>query len=100
MRIAFLFLLGDRNRHIAPVLDLVPELFEARFKSSHPHGRRAHVDGQVGAQVADRIVDTLEAGVRDGVARDAYDEQIAEPLVEDQLRGNARVGARKNDCEW
>ena len=34
---------------------------------------------------------------RHDIARDPDDEQIAEPLIEDQLRGDARVGAAKDD---
>ena len=36
---------------------------------------------------------------RDDIAGDADDEQVAEALAEDQLRGNARIGAAQHDGE-
>ena len=44
VRVPFFLLLGNGDRDIAPVLNLVPKLFEPRFKSGDAHRRRPHVD--------------------------------------------------------
>ena len=47
----------------------------------------------------DRVLDATQAFIIDYVSRHSNDEQIAEPLVEDDLGRNARVRATDNDGE-
>ena len=43
VRIAFLLLLGDGDRHIPRIFNYVPKRLQTRFETSHPHRRRPHI---------------------------------------------------------
>ena len=57
------------------------------------HHHQARAEGLGGE------LDAADLGGRDDVAGDADDEQVAESLIEDQLRGHARIGAAEDDGE-
>jgi len=54
-------------------------------------------DNKTDVQVLDGVLDAAEHMIVEDVAGVAQDEQIAEPLVEVELRGEARIGAREDD---
>ncbi len=55
---------------------------------------------EVGLQRGDAELDrSLDLGGRAGVPGDAHDEEVADALVEDDLRRQPRVGAREDDRE-
>jgi hypothetical protein len=45
------------------------------------------------------ILDAAQDVIGNDVPRDANNEKVPEPLVEDQLDRDARVAATKNDCK-
>src|SRR3954451_12852111 len=51
------------------------------------------------AKAGRRELDAADLRRRDDVAGDANDEEIAEPLIEDEFSGNARVGTAENNRE-
>ena len=59
-------------------------------------GLVAHHDNQRRVQVADRVLEAPEHVRADDVAGHADHEQVAKPLVEDELGGHSRVAARQN----
>src|SRR5437667_4108068 len=46
-----------------------------------------------------RIFNTAEIACRHYIAGHAYDEQVTEPLIEQQLRRNSRIAAAEDSCE-
>jgi hypothetical protein len=54
-------------------------------------------DDESRAESLGGVLDAPDQRWSDDVPGDADDEQIAEPLIEDDLRRNARVGAAEND---
>src|SRR6476620_90184 len=54
---------------------------------------------QAATQMIDRVFDATQTFIIHYVSRHSNDEQIAEPLVEDDLGWNARVRATDNDGE-
>ena len=61
--------------------------------------RVAEHDDEAGAVALRRKLDAADLRGCDDVAGDADDEQIAEPLVEDDFRRHARIRAAENDGE-
>ncbi len=73
------------------------QLFESR-----PHGAALRVPQhhhQPGAEAGGGELDAAHPGGRHDVAGDANDEQIAQPLIEDDLGGHPRVRATEDDGE-
>jgi hypothetical protein len=60
----------------------------AAFVSQHHEERRLQVNG--------RVLDAAHHLGRDDVARHPDHEQLPQPRVEDQLRGNARIAAAED----
>ena len=61
--------------------------------------RVAEHDDEARAEALRGELDAADLRRRDDVAGDADDEQVAEPLVEDDLGRHARVGAAEDDRE-
>ena len=59
----------------------------------------SHHDDQAGPELAGRELDGPDERRRDDVARDADDEEIAEALVEDELRRRPRIRAAEDGRE-
>jgi hypothetical protein len=55
---------------------------------------------QFGAQVLDCILDATENGVVNDVPGNSYDEEIAQSLIEEQLRRNSGVGTTEDHSKW
>ncbi len=48
-------------------------------------------------QMFDRVLNTRESDAIGNLSRSSYDEYLAKPLVESELRWNARIATRQND---
>jgi hypothetical protein len=59
--------------------------------------RVAEHDDEPRAELLGGVLDAPDLRGRDDVPGDADDEEVAEPLIEDDLSGDARVGAAEND---
>ena len=59
----------------------------------------AEHDDEPRVELLGRELDAADLRRRDDVAGDADDEQVAEPLIEDDLGRHARVGAAEHDRE-
>ena len=88
----------DDRMQIARLVDRRPlQLFDrGEYRAAL---RVTEHDNEAGAVAFCRKLDAADLRRRDDVAGDADDEQIAEPLVEDDFRGHARIGAAENNRE-
>jgi hypothetical protein len=59
----------------------------------------AEDDDQPGAESRSGELHAVDLRGGDDIARDADDEQVAESLIEDQLRWDSRIGAAKDNRE-
>ena len=57
-------------------------------------------DDKGGAESLGCELDAADLRRGDDVAGNAYDEQIAQTLIEDDLGRDPRIGAAENDGEW
>src|ERR1700736_4953542 len=60
----------------------------------------AQDDYQTSTEAGCGEFDTADLRRSHDIASDSDHEQVAETLIEDQLRRNARVRAAKNYCKW
>ena len=74
------------------------ELLESRQNGAT--ARVAQYDDERCAEPLRGELDAADLGRRDDVAGDADDEQVAQPLVEDNLRWDSRVRTAEDNCEW
>ncbi len=59
----------------------------------------SHDNHQLDLKRSEREFDTPQNKFIDQIARIADDKQIAEPLIEDDLRRDARIGASQDRCD-
>src|SRR5216117_3915488 len=57
----------------------------------------AEHDNQAGAQNLDAVLDASQAFIVENVARYSNDEQISEPLIEDDFGRHTRIGTTEDD---
>ena len=87
----------DRPQVARLVRRRLPEFLEGG--RDRPALRVAEDDHQSRTEPRGGELDAADLRRRDDVAGHANHEQVAQPLVEHQLGGNARVGAAENDGE-
>jgi hypothetical protein len=57
-------------------------------------------DDKAGVKPGSRELDAADLRRCDDIAGYANDEEVAEPLIENKLGWDPRVGASEDDCEW
>ena len=77
---AFLFLFRDGDGDVAAVFHLVPQSFEARFKSGDAHRRRPHIDAAPRLPEVERDADDADFAARD-VGRRGVGEVVMKDFV-------------------